>query len=171
MSFSFTTTESSTFTRTHATHLAAKVATDLRRMQRFYSAPSDRQIADFEGEAVELLRLGYLKKVTYGFQRDGEWIEPTLRYEASDLMFAVADDDPGRVMPGKDVTGAAFRSFLTYSDDWWALEESQRSAIEGDLPIQRVTGHDARVANGFFESDKTYTSGGRSLGRSTFRSY
>ena len=41
MSNSFTISEATTFTITHARHMAAKVATDLKRIQRFYGKPSD----------------------------------------------------------------------------------------------------------------------------------
>ena len=90
MSDSYSYTESRTFTVTHARHMAAKVATDLKRMQRFYGKPSDENIADYESEATEMLRAGYLDTVTYGFKRDGKWIEPTLRYTARDLAGASA---------------------------------------------------------------------------------
>lgn len=104
MSYSFSYTESSTFTVTHARHMAAKVATDLKRMQRFYGSPSDSKIAEFEAEATEMLKAGYLETVTYGFKRDGNWVEPTLRYTARDLAGTAAnDDDPGRVRPGADI--------------------------------------------------------------------
>jgi len=99
MSSSYSYTENTTFTVTHARHMAAKVATDLKRIQRLFDGrPSDRAIADYEAEAVELLKAGYLGTVTYGFQRDGKWIEPTLRYTAWDLAGGSAnDDDPGRI--------------------------------------------------------------------------
>jgi hypothetical protein len=78
--------------------MAAKVATDLKRMQRLYGYPSDTRIASFEAEATETLKAGYLGTVTYGYKRNGSWIEPTLRYTAHDLSGAAAnDDDPGRV--------------------------------------------------------------------------
>ena len=43
-SYSYTVAETQTFSVTHARHMAAKVATDLRRMQRFYGYPSDADI-------------------------------------------------------------------------------------------------------------------------------
>ena len=52
MTYSYS--ESHTFTRTHAVHIAAKVATDLKRMQRFYDEPSDEWIKKFEAEVIEL---------------------------------------------------------------------------------------------------------------------
>lgn len=171
MSYSLTATETRTFTLTHARHLAAKVSADLKRLQRLYGHITDERIAEFEGEVTELLRMGYLGTVTYGFQRDGKWIEPTLRYTASDLAGSGTDDDPGRVPPGKDISGAQFHSYLTYSTTWDALTAEQRAAIKQQLPLQRVSGSDAVVSNGYFADDKSYSSGGRSLGRASVRSY
>lgn len=116
MSYSFTLSDSITFTLTHAKHLGAKVATDLKRMQRFYGYPSDSSIADYEVEIIEFLKNGYLGTVTYGFKRGDSWIEPTLRYSARELSGIDAnDDDPGKVRPGADISGASFYSYLTYS--------------------------------------------------------
>ncbi len=119
MSYSFSYAESSTFTVTHARHMASKVATDLKRMQRFYGSPSDADIASYEVEVVELIKAGYLGAVTYGYKKDGKWIEPTLRYTTRELAGGAAnDDDPGRIRPGADIGGAAFHSYLTYSATW-----------------------------------------------------
>ena len=82
---SYTISESITFTVTHARHMAAKIATDLKRIQRLYGWPSDREIAEYEGEAVAMMKAGYLAEVTYGFKRNGLWVEPTLKYAARDL--------------------------------------------------------------------------------------
>lgn len=172
MSHVFSLTESQTFTVVHARHLAAKVATDLKRMQRLYGTPSDKRIAEFEGEVVELLRLGYLGTVTYGFQRNGEWIEPTLRYTAKDLASGLIDDDPGRIRPGLSVQGAAFHSYLTYSAAWYKLTTAQQQAVEANLPVQRTGAPEPQVsANSYFSDDKTYSAGGRALGRSSVRSF
>ncbi|CUJ21868.1 hypothetical protein CUR95_23370 [Bordetella bronchiseptica] len=171
MSYSFTATETRTFTLTHARHLAAKVSADLKRLQRLYGHITDERIAEFEGEVTELLRQGYLGTVTYGFQRDDKWIEPTLRYTANDLAGGGTDDDPGRVLPGRDISGAQFCSFLTYSATWDALTSEQRAAVKQQLPLQRVSGSEVAVSNGYFADDKTYSSGGRSLGRASVRSY
>jgi hypothetical protein len=172
MSYSFTATETKTFTLTHARHLAAKVAADLKRLQRLYGHITDERIGEFEGEVTELLRQGYLGTVTYGFQRNDKWIEPTLRYTASELAGGSGmDDDPGRVLPGKDISGAQFHSYLTYSAAWDALTADQRTTVKGQLPLQRVSGSDSAVSNGYFADDKTYASGGRSLGRASVRSY
>ncbi len=171
MTYSQTFTETSTFTRTHARHLAAKVATDLRRMQRFYGSPSDSDIADYEVEVIELLKDGYLGKVTYGFRRNGYWIEPTLQYTARDLAGGTAgNDDPGRVRPRADVSGASFWSYLTYSHTWDSLTESQRQAVKERLPVKR-TGAAEPGVNGYWSADRIYSAGGRALDRGSVRSF
>ncbi|MFZ2998837.1 MAG: hypothetical protein WA071_00680 [Undibacterium umbellatum] len=171
MSYSLTITESGTFTITHARHLAAKVAADLKRIQRFYEFPSDEHIANLEGEATELLRQGYLESVIYGFQRNGGWIDPTLRYTVKDLADGSVNDDPGRIKPGADVCGATFHSFLSYSSAWFRLSEEEKKKIETNLPIQRTFATEPQVIGGYFVDDKIYSSGTRSLGRASIRSY
>ncbi len=69
MTSSYTFSASTTFTITHARHITAKVATDLKRVQRFYGKPTNAQIADYEQELTELLKGGYVDWVAYGFQR------------------------------------------------------------------------------------------------------
>lgn len=169
MTGSFTFTESATFTVTHARHIAAKVATDLKRIQRFYGKPSDEMIAKYEAEIVALLKGGYLSSVTYGFKRGGSFIEPTVRYTASDLS-GLNDDDPGRVRPGADATGASFSSFLIYSPSWDALSTSERERFERDLPFARTTAPEPGIS-GYLVADLTYSAGGRSLSRSSVRTH
>jgi hypothetical protein len=170
MSYSFTATETTSFTITHARHMAAKVATDLKRMQRFYGLPSDTSIAHYETEVIELLRGGYLAAVCYGFQLDGRFIEPMLKYTARDLAGGTTnDDDPGRIRPGANVTGATFYSYLTYNSKWFALSSSQQATIERGLPVQRSNA-DEPAANGYLAVDRTYSSGGRALERASLRS-
>lgn len=171
MSTSFTFSDTVTFSHTHAFHLAAKVAADLKRVQRLYGAPSDVAIAEYEGEIVGLLKAGYLGTVTYGFRLDGNWIEPTLRYTAQDLAGAAAnDDDPGRVRPGANIAGATFYSYLTYSSAWDRLSFDEQQRFKDGLPVSR-SGAPEPGANGYFSADKTYSAGGRALNRTTMRGW
>ena len=170
MTYSYSSTETSTFTRTHARHIAAKVAADLKRMQRLYDKPSDGEIADYETEVVELLKDGYLGTVAYGFRRNGVWIEPTLQYTARDLAGGTADDDdPGRVRPGANVGDAHFYSYLTYSRAWDSLDESEQQAVRDRLPVKRTVAPEPGVS-GYWASDRTYSAGGRALDRGSVRS-
>jgi len=168
---SYTFSDSITFTLTHAKHLGAKVATDLKRIQRFYGSPSDYSIATYETEIVELLRNGYLGSVTYGFQKDGNWIEPALRYTARDLSGMDAnDDDPGKIRPGANIAGASFRSYLTYSAEWHKPTSAEQEKFEGALPFKRGGAAEPGIT-GYLSSDRTYSSGGKALDRSTVKSY
>jgi hypothetical protein len=171
MSYSYTLSDSTTFTLTHAKHISAKVATDLKRMQRFYKEPIDSHIASYETEVIELLKAGYLDTVIYGFQRNGNWVEPTLIYKAKDFFGASADDDdPGRIRPGADVIGAKFGSYLTYSTAWGNLSETEKENFEERLPFKR-NGASQPGVNGYLREDRIYSAGGRSLSRSSIRSY
>lgn len=169
MSYSYTISEEISFSVTHARHIAAKVATDLKRMQRFYGSPSDLWIAAYEAEMIELLKKGCLRTLTYGFRRDGYWIAPTLRYTARDLVGASADDDdPGRIRPGADISRASFYTYLTYSAAWDKLSESEKEGIRKH--VQRGSAAEPGV-NGYLSHDRTYSSGGRGLDRASVRSY
>ncbi|MEX0761776.1 MAG: hypothetical protein WD208_13505 [Dehalococcoidia bacterium] len=172
MSYSYTLTETTTFTLTHAKHMAAKVATDLKRMQRLYGSPSDLKISDYEAEVIQLLMEGYLGTVTYGYRRDGDWIEPTFRFSARELAGASAsDDDPGRVRPGANITGATFYSYLTYSAAWGNLTDSEKEDFEKNhLPFRRGGAPEPGIS-GYLSHDRTYSSGGRALDRASVRSY
>lgn len=170
MSYSYTESGSVSFTITHAKHLAAKVATDLKRIQRFYGNPGDEWIAAYEAEITYLLKAGYLGEVTYGFKRGGQWTEPTLRYTARQLGEGAEDHDPGRIRPGANIAGASFSSFLSYSNSWYALTSEQQAHFEEGLPFQRSGGAEPSIS-GYLESDRTYSAGGRSLDRSSVRSF
>jgi hypothetical protein len=172
MSHSLSFTESSTFTVTHARHMAAKVATDLKRIQRMYGGhPTDAKIAELEAEATALIKAGYLDNVVYGFQRGGSWIEPTIRFTAKDLMGSSAnDDDPGRIRPGAEISGASFRSYMCYSSSWFRLTQAEQDAFEATLPFARSNAR-APGINGHMTDDKTYSAGGHALQRSSVRSY
>ncbi len=170
MSYSFSVTESSVFTITHARHIAAKVATDLKRFQRYYGWPGDVLINAFEKEVIALMKAGYLETVWYGFKRGGCWIEPTLKYTARDLYGESTDDDPGRILRRADISGASFSSFLTYSAAWYDLTPSARDAFEKNLPFRRTAAPEPGVS-GYMLPDRTYSSGSRALDRASVRSF
>lgn len=168
---SYTISESTTFTITDAKHMAAKVATDLKRLQRFYNDPDDISIAKYETEVIELLKYGYLGTLTVGFKRNGSWIEPTLRYTARDLAGVAAnDDDPGRVKPGSNIAGATFYNYLTYSKSWDALSSVEQENFKKRMPFYRP-GTTEPAINGYLVDDRIYSSGGRALNRASVRSY
>jgi Bacterial HORMA domain family 1 len=166
MSSSYSVSESESFTITHAKHMAAKVATDLKRVQRLYETPSDAWIQAFEQELIAYLKAGYLREVTYGFRRDDTWVEPTLRYTAKDLAGSTAsDDDPGQIRPGASTDGCSFYSYLIQNDVWDTLTPDEQAAFKKDLPFQR-TGALEPTVSGYLSQDKSYSAGGKALNRS-----
>ncbi|MCB9300993.1 hypothetical protein H6777_03990 [Candidatus Nomurabacteria bacterium] len=166
MSSSYSFNES--FTITHARYLASKVASDLKRIQRFYGSPSDDDITAYEEEVAILLKFGFLSSVTYGFKRNGMYIKPTLHYEASELIKGGSDDDPGRVTIGEDVSNATFSSFLIKNSKFHQASEKEKQEVLDSLPVKRTTGHGPEF-NGTLTSDKNYFSNGISLGRSSLK--
>ncbi len=166
MSYSYTQSATGTFTLTHAKHMAAKVATDLKRMQRLYGAPSDAAIADLEAEVIALMQGGYLDVMIYGFKRADKFIVPTLRYTAKDLAGSTAaSDDPGLITPRADVQGATFHSYLVPTQKWYQLPQTQKDA----WPHPR-DGAPEPTMNGYLSPDKIYSAGGKALDRASLRS-
>lgn len=171
MSNSTTFSESNSFTITHAKHIASKVAADLKRIQRFYGSPSDTMIEQYEKELIEFLKAGYLGIVTYGYQKNGNWIEPTLRFTSKDFSgFASADDDPGRIKANSDTSGAYFTSHMSYSNTWWILSQSEKDTFRRTLPFIRINAAEPGL-NGYLSQDKSYSAGGKSLSRATLNTY
>jgi hypothetical protein len=164
MTYSWTTSWDTTFTVTHARHLATKVTADLKRMQRYYGRPGDAAISDYETELTELLKGGFVEVVTYGFQRAGHWIEPTVRYTARELLSWASDDDPGKVPARADVSGAHFGSYLVYSAAWQRLGAQEREQVERRLPFRRSIASEPGI-DGYLCQDRTYSAGGRALDR------
>lgn len=166
---SYTTTQTSSFTITHARYIASKVATDLKRFQRFYGEPNDGLIDRYEGELAGLLKHDAVDNVVYGFQRSSLWTPASVRYRSIPGGSLMADDDPGKIRPGIDVSGARFTSFLSHSSSWWKLSQADRDSIIEQLPIKRSTGSAPNLESGAWSDDLSYSAGGRGLGRSSVR--
>lgn len=162
MSLSYTISESKTFTITDAVHIAAKVATDLKRLQRFYGRPTDAEIEGFEIEVTQLLKAGYLDTVSYGYRRGNCRIPPTLIYKAKSGK--VVSDSPGGIIPGENISGASFYSFLIYNTSWHNLSQNERNRFMEKMPFHRSSGPELGI-DGYLDSDRAYSAGGISLNR------
>ena len=158
-----------TFTLTNAKYLASKIATDLKRLQRFYGKPTDKQIKDYENEVILLLNNGYFDAITYGFKKNSKWIEPTLRYTAKQLSSGI-DDDPGRISANTKLDDTTFYSYLTYSEKWQQLSPGEKEEFRKKLPIVRSDAPESQV-DGYWQSDKIYSSGGVMLNRTSLKGF
>lgn len=169
MSSTYTDTASQTFTRAHAKKISYRVVADLNRMRRFYGKPSEHRISQYDTELIELLTAGFLERVSYGFRRGGDWIEPSLHYTAIELAGSGSGDDPGQVPVGADVRGASFYTYLVFSGAWFDLSPAERGAFEKTLPFVRGQAQEPGV-DGYLQQDLAYSAGGRGLQRATVRS-
>jgi hypothetical protein len=167
MSYTYVETATETFTITHARYIASKVGADLKRLQDFYQEPTDLRIANYETELAVLLKYDGLDNVIYGFQRNNLWTDAALQYSARGGVLAGGDDDPGRVPRRIDVSGCTFRSFLTYNTRWFQFSQSDRSAIEKELPFARGSVNEPTIeGGGIWSPDRAYSSAGRGVARS-----
>lgn len=157
----YTTTQSETFTVSDALHISAKVAADLKRMQRFYGSPHDEDIDAYEKEATVLLHDDYLDTVTYGFRRGENWIV-ALHYAARQGGVVIDDDSPGKIPVGTPIgADCSFYSFLRYNRRWGELSREQKTSYRNEN-IGFLRSHD-KEPYGAWSYDKAYSAGGRGV--------
>lgn len=123
------------------------------------------RIAEFEGELTELLKYDAVQSVVYGFKRNSVWTAAAIKYVSGIGGMIAVDDDPGKIRPNLDVSGAGFTSFLCYSAGWLNRPQAERDNIVSRLPIQRATYAEPGLEAGHWASDRTYGAGGVALSR------
>jgi Bacterial HORMA domain family 1 len=69
------------------------------------------------------------------------------------------------------ISDASFFNQLTYSDAWFKLSQEDRDKVKTFLPIQRVMKDGPEDGNAYWQQDRTYSSNGVAMPRSTFRPY
>jgi hypothetical protein len=164
MSSTFTTT----FTRTHAKHLAAKVVADLYQCHIHYGFPSEQRVKDYESELVEMLINGYVTEYEFGFKQNNKRIL-TWAYTVGPDGGLVGDSEPGRIYARAAVAGATYFNFLTSSQKWADLPAAAKNAFENTLPFQRSAGSLPVDGDGYWVVDHGYSAGGIRIERKTFR--
>jgi hypothetical protein len=162
-----TITVTKTFTITEARYVTSKIAADLRQHYLFYGVPDSDSIPNFAEEAALLLRDGYLESVDYGLKRNGSVIF-AIRYVARSDGSLVRDDSSGRIVPGLDLSGASWFSYLRKSRKFYLLPESDRHQIERNLPVQRTISSEPDFSLGYWVEEKTYSTMGNGVVRSKF---
>lgn len=166
MSYSFTTT--STFTRTHAKHLAAKVVTDLYQCSVLYDRPSVASIGDYEIELIEMLAHEYVERYEFGFKKDDKRIL-TFRYKVGADGGLHGDSNAGGIYAKATTDTAVYYNYLSYGGNWRKLTAAQQAAFEATLPFQRTSGSLPNDGDGYWQADHGYSAGGVRVTRETFR--
>jgi len=166
MSYTYTTTE--TFTKTHARRLAAKVVADMHQCQTWYGGISDAEIEEYQEELAVMLLGGYVKSYEFGFKTSDDRRVVAWRYTvgpAGDLQGGRS----GGLYSQAEVAGAKTFNFMTYSDEWHALDAAEKDKTKASHPINRVSGQPPQDGNGYWETSRTYVSGGAAVTREEFR--
>jgi len=162
----FTTT--TTFTRTHAKHLAAKVIADLYQCYLMYDRPDASAIPDYETELVEMLANSYVETYEFGFKKNDRRIV-SWRYTVGPDGGLHGDDTAGGIYAKASVADATYFNFMSHSSAWFALTSAQQTTFENGLPFQRSSGSLPADGDGYWVVDHGYTAGGVRVARSTFR--
>ena len=163
-----TITKTETFTITQARYVTSKIAADLDLMRAYYGAPTASRVSEFAEEAAQLLAKGYLETVEFGFKQSDKVIF-SLKYLAQADGSLSGDDRPGRVPAGLNSSGWEFYSWLTYSDAWWDLTESDRQNFKKDLPVKRTGGTSPEMGSGTWEENRAYSYNNTGVRRQVFK--
>lgn len=161
---------SETFTLTNAKHLASKVVADLYQCHRFYGAPAESSIAHYHDELVVMLAGGYVEDYEFGFKKDGQRVVSwQYRISAGGDLVGGSDARSGGIYARAQITGAEWFNFMNYTATWWALTDTERSSVRGQHPVRRSTGTLPADGAGYWETDRSYNSGGVQASRRSFR--
>lgn len=166
MSYSGTSTTS--FTRTHAKHLAAKVVADLYQCSLLYGRPTADRVGDYQEELVELLAGEYVDSYEFGFKTNGMRVL-SWQYTVGADGGLHGDSAAGSLLARAAVADASYYNFLSYSSKWSDLTSAERAAIKAVLPFARGDGELPGDGSGYWQDDHGYSAGGVRVQRRTFR--
>jgi hypothetical protein len=162
------TTGTSTFTRSHARDIAQKIAADLRQMHHHYGQPSLDQVPKYIEEIVELLAEGYLYSFEDGWADSNGQRIVSVYYEVREDG-TLSDGRAGGVYAHADIRDATHFNYLKHSQKWNNLPQADRDAFEAKLPVKRVGMPEKTDGNGYWTTDRSYSSGGVGAQRRTYR--
>lgn len=162
------TTYTTTFTLTHAKHLASKVVADLYLCSRQYGRPSADSVSAYQEELTTMLAGGYVAAYEFGFERNEERML-SWRYTVGPAGTLQGDSRSGGLYRGGDVASAEYFNHMTYSAKWSQLSVAERKAIKDTLPISRTSGSAPGDGNGYWATERSYTAGGVAVERRVFR--
>ena len=67
------------------------------------------------------------------------------------------------------MAAASYYNLLSYSWAWFSLPETEKHKIRARLPFTRTSGSLPTDGNGYWVADRTYSNGGVTVARRTFR--
>lgn len=165
---STTFTNSTTFTLTHARHLASKVAADLRQCSTLYGQPLSSTIPDYMEELVELLVGGYVSKYEFGFKRNDQRVVCWRYVVTRDGTIDSVAGDAGKLYATARITGAHYYNHLSHTQAWFDLPADDRATIERRLPIRRSLASLPADGTGYWKETRGYGAAGVLITRKEF---
>ncbi|QEG35823.1 HORMA-1 domain-containing protein [Bythopirellula goksoeyrii] len=167
----YTYTQSSTFTVTHAKHLASKIAADLNACSRLHGQPAISSVKSYNEELIELLRNGYLSRYEFGFKCDDKRVL-SWSYDITPAGNIETDDRAGKMSAYVDLSGTTFFNYVWYSGKYHGMNSDQQATFKGTHPINRTPGDPPADGVGYWTgTEKNYSAGGTEVSRRSFRSY
>jgi hypothetical protein len=163
-----TATYTTTFTLTHAKHLASKIVADLYLCSRQYGRPSTDSIEAYQDELTTLLAGRYVEEYEFGFKR-GERRVLSWRYAVGPSGDLEGDTRSGGLLRGINVADTQYFNFLTYSAGWLHLSAEEQKAIEDTLSLKRTWGSAPSDGNGYWTIERRYVAGGMHMERQVFQ--
>ena len=138
-----------------ARHVAAKMATDMKRMQRIMGigVPSDAVIDQTQRALVYLLDKRYFSQYICGFKRDGKWVFALKYEEPAVLLQREKGADPGGIMFSPDELGDK----LYYSVSFTPSNAYYLAKASTHLP--QATDSDNELEKGGWVNDRIYRAG------------
>ena len=161
---------SQTFSSTHARYLASKVVSDLYQCGNFYGEPSESQIIRYQDELIVMLAGGHVREYEFGFKRNGARVV-SWQYvvNSSGDLVGGTDNRSGGLYARASTAGATYFNFMSYAQRWFDLPSVDRADVKAKHSIDRGVGELPADGDGYWITDRTYSSAGVALERKTFR--
>ena len=168
MTGSYTISES--FTKTDAKYLSSKVMSDLYQCGSLHGEPDTDDIDAYRDELTAMLAGGYVQSYEFGFKQNDERVLVwQYSINSNGELVGGGDDHSGGIEARVDVSGCSYYNFMSYTKKWFDLSEADKSLVKESHTIRRSTGSLPEDGDGYWESDRSYSSGGTTAGRRTYR--
>ena len=152
-----------------AHHLAGPIIQDMRSYRKIYGHPTLSLIDDYEFELVALLKLKVVQSYEFGFERDGRRVV-TCFYKFSYETIEPLEGSRNPANLSTIIRGATFFNYITYTDTWFELPESEHNRIRARLPIKRGNNSPPQDGSGFWKNQESFISKGAALDRRSYQS-
>lgn len=170
-----TRTRSSTYTHADVKHVNWKIRSDLMRLRGLYAHVISRltrdYIEDLSGDLYLWVYSGYATAITFNFHEAGsDKRRFAIRYRIARDGSISSDDDPGG-LKYHELGQISFTPSVTYSETFRALSAEEQDAFRSTLSLWWGAATPMRDGDGYWRSDRSYSSNGFGASRKVFQPY